>query len=120
MVLFIAFALAQSTKSLTLYNGKTYDRLKFTQIEEVYVNDVCVKNKKCLALVALKTKKTLPPSNTGLAGNPASTYCTTQNGVPRILKDDKRNEYDFCLFKDGSLADSWEMYSKHYPPAATK
>ena len=122
IILLFSMALAQSTgttKTLSLFNGKGYDKVKLTVIDKVSVNDTCVKNKKCAALVAAATKKTLPPTE-GLAGNPASNYCVEQKGVPRILKDEKRNEYDFCLFKDGSLVDSWELYTKHYPVNVVK
>jgi putative hemolysin len=120
MMMFVAFALAQSVKSLSLYNGKSYDKIQVTQIEKLWVNDICVKNKKCQALETAKTKKEMPVNNTGLAGNPASTYCLANKGVPRILKDEKRQEYDYCIFKDGSLVDSWDLYSKHYSPPAVK
>lgn len=115
-------ALAVEIQTLKLYNGKTkaYDAQKFVKIKNAWVSESCAKNKNCAALKALDKKVTLPPAKNGLAGNPGSSYCLEKGGVARILKDAGNSEYDYCLFKDGSMIDSWNMYSAHYPPNVIK
>lgn len=113
---FPLMASAQEKQSLQLYNAKTkaYDSLQFVKIDKVWVSEACAKNKNCDALKTLKTKVQMKKTESPLLGNPGSTYCLSQKGVARILKDAKGNEYDYCLFNDGSLIDSWNLYYAHH------
>lgn len=115
-------AQAAETQVMRLYNGKTkkYDDLKVVKIKNVWVTESCAKKTNCEALMALTKKAPQAVSTNGLAGNPGSAYCMQKGGVARILKDTKNSEYDYCLFKDGSMVDSWNMYSAHYPPTYKK
>lgn len=75
------------------------------------------KKPKCLALVAFDSK--VPPnqayaSKINLAGNPAARFCYSFDSVNRIFKDKNGADYDFCLFKDGSFVDAWDLYKKHH------
>lgn len=71
------------------------------------------KNKKCQALLSLKKKPVKSKIKNPVSGNPSSTHCWDMGGKPRILKDKKNNEIDYCLFKDGSMIDGWDLYYSH-------
>ncbi|MNK01197.1 hypothetical protein D3C87_189920 [compost metagenome] len=109
-------SMAQEKQNLRLYNDKTkaYDSLSFVKINKAWVSESCAKKSTCSALTALKKKVTIKPNESGFFGNPGSAYCLSQGGVARILKDAKNSEYDYCLFPDGSMIDSWNMYYAHH------
>lgn len=81
------------------------------------------KKKNCEALRFLNAKPVERTSNaTPEAGHPAARYCWDAGAENRILKENNpaRAESDFCLFKDGSMVDAWDLYLKHYPATDKK
>lgn len=90
---------------------KKYMTVKMIDYKGRLVSDNCQKKSKmdCLALNPKATKKE-KNSNVPLLGHPASDYCTQLNGKNRILFDIKNDQYDFCLFEDGSMTESWGLY----------
>ncbi|NUN05089.1 MAG: DUF333 domain-containing protein [Bdellovibrio sp.] len=97
-------------------NGQ-YKSIVIVKIDGLNFNSSCLKETSCKALrisrgVAFKIHET----NSSLAGNPGANYCWDVGAKNRILKDSKNNEYDFCVFDDGSMIDAWNLYAKHYPP----
>jgi len=102
---------------LTMDDGKTgHKPVNLIEVEKVKVSASCKSGSsyKCMALSAVKRVGVkLSPPKTPLYGNPAARYCLDHGGLNRILKDSKRNEYDYCEFKDGSLVDAWDLLDAH-------
>lgn len=107
---FFAFAKEQDLK---MFNKGKYESVQIKKIENVRVANC--KNKNCQALKALKKKPTPTPKKNVVSSNPSSAHCWDAGGKPRILKDKKNNEIDYCLFKDGSMVDGWDLYYAHHP-----
>lgn len=113
---------AEKILTLKYYVDKDYVSVPTRRIGKVRVNDMCYR--KVSTCKALKVSKTSPKSarqkkNT-LAGNPGANYCWDLGAKNRILKDDQNNQYDFCVFEDGSMVDAWNLYEAHYPAAIIK
>lgn len=90
------------------------------QVQEhlgLHITADCTKSKppKCDALEATKEKVLSKGSKAPFIGHPASNYCKSKNGSSRILIGKDNKQYDYCLFQDGSMIDSWDLYYKHYP-----
>lgn len=86
------------------------------ELEGLRVNITCLDKKTLCQALAQRNEK--PPlkqktDEDSLYGNPAARHCLNLGGINRIGKDIGNNHYDLCLFKDGSLADSWLLYRKH-------
>jgi putative hemolysin len=119
--MFLQHAIAAETIDLKyLSNGKYLD-VKIVKIGKSKVSIDCQANTACTALKvangkAFKIQLTSAP----FVGNPGANYCWDIGAKNRILKDEKNNQYDFCVFEDGSMIDAWNLYSKHYPPARIK
>ena len=69
------------------------------------------KNPKCMALKALG----LSPSSSGtssipLVGHPAAKLCRELGGNGLLFLDPKKIEIDYCVFKDESFINSWDLY----------
>jgi putative hemolysin len=95
------------------------DKYKIFQIkkenEVVFTKDCLDKKKTCLAYQATEKAIPLPgPKAPGL-GMPAADYCDAKGGRNLIAFDNKRDEVNYCFFKDGTAVGSWSMYFKHYP-----
>ncbi|KYG66786.1 hypothetical protein AZI86_07025 [Bdellovibrio bacteriovorus] len=45
-----------------------------------------------------------------LVGHPAARNCQDLQGVSLIFLDDKKNEVDYCVFRDESFINSWDLY----------
>lgn len=83
-------------------------KIKIEKLSGFHVNSKCIENKnECLALIS-KPKK---GETQNLSGNPASDFCSANNGKSEILRDSKNNEYDFCVLNDKYFVDSWDFYS---------
>jgi putative hemolysin len=114
LLLIFLFALPVTTfaKGLnyTNENGKT-KKIAIIDFNGFSVNDVCAnKLNNCQALLATKLVRSISSLDTKrLVGHPASKMCFAKGGSSIILKDPKRNEYDYCLFPDGSMIDSWQL-----------
>lgn len=73
----------------------------------------CSQNpKSCLAFKAYKIKPINVTKDNELAGHPASDHCEAIGGKVYILEDNKRAQYNFCEFSDGSMIDSWSLYNQ--------
>jgi len=57
-------------------------------------------------IVVLEKRKKI-----GLA-NPASVYCTEEEGIIEIRKDSQGNEKGYCLFSDGSECEEWQFFQE--------
>jgi uncharacterized protein len=97
-------------------------KLKISKIENLNFAGACLSQPPCKALVASrvkyppKPKKVVEgPPREELLGHPAAQYCLQTGGRNIFLTDAKSNQYDYCLFEDESLVDSWSMYWKHHP-----
>ena len=121
LVVILCFAFSSVSFSaipkLTMDDGKTgHKPVSLIEVDKVKVSASCKTGSgyKCMALTAVKKiGVTLSPPKTPLYGNPAARYCLDHGGLNRILKDNKRNEYDYCEFKDGSLVDAWDLLDAH-------
>nr|BFD57967.1 hypothetical protein CKG001_00740 [Bdellovibrio sp. CKG001] len=96
---------------------KTYKPLQVIEKDGVTISKSCLKSgkMKCQAWDAVLNKKALTPTpGVGVVGNPAARYCHDYNANNLIVLDAKKNEYDYCVFSDGSMIDSWSLYYKHF------
>ncbi len=75
-------------------------------------------NSKCLALDSLKNKQPLAEPEAG-GFHPGSLLCRIYKGKPLIAKDENKDEFDICVFKDDSIINSWGLYRYHYPEIDT-
>ena len=120
-LLFFLFSIESLSKEIGLQyfvNGK-YIGIKIERIENLKIN--CSTKAKCKALAVAKGKPFKAEESTGPSyHNAGASYCWDVGAKNRILKDAKNNEYDFCVFDDGSMIDAWNLYSKHYPPKRIK
>lgn len=113
--IFSQIVLAAPQKLKYYVNGK-YSIVEVAKVNSVKVNAFCIKNPSCEALKIVNGKPfKVRENNIALAGNPGANYCWDVGAKNRILKDAKGNEYDFCVFTDGSMADAWNLFAKHYP-----
>lgn len=118
VVFILLLSLAHSyPQKLKVFENANYTSVAISTQDKLHLNDKCSKliPRKCEALIAASKKSTASTPKTDLTGHPASRYCHDKNGVARILISDDNKQYDFCLFSDGSMIDSWDLYYKHYP-----
>ena len=116
-----SFAYAYPSQ-LKLWKDDKYIPVVIKEHQGLHLSDVCLKKSpaNCDAFNATKVVTTASATRTGTVGHPASRYCHDKNGVVRILISNDNKQYDFCLFKDGSMIDSWELYYKHFPKEVIK
>lgn len=96
---------------------KVYKPIQVIEKDGVTISKDCLKSgkMKCQAWDAVLNKKALTPTpGVGVVGNPAARYCHDYNANNLIVLDAKKNEYDYCVFSDGSMIDSWSLYYKHF------
>ncbi|WP_413581998.1 DUF333 domain-containing protein [Bdellovibrio sp. HCB288] len=109
---------AHADQTLKYYNNDKYEQIKFKTYEKANINEACFKGGKpsCKAWTVFTGKAKTPTKNpTPLAGNPAALYCWDVGAKNRILKAQNNDQYDACVFDDGSMIDSWDLYYKHFP-----
>lgn len=119
LLLLLATTLCASTsygESLKVAKNGKYESIQVIKYQTFNITSDCAKNK-CLALEATKKKVVTKVSRVPLLGNPASTYCKSAGGVSRILIGQDKKQYDYCMFQDESMIDSWDLYYKHNPKA---
>lgn len=88
-------------------------KIQFQKLEGLTVNAECAREAKlCLELISKAPVKTETPGPLGTLGNPASKYCGSKGGASVILEDKGHNQYDYCVFKEKYLVDSWDLYRK--------
>ena len=108
LILLILTINSAMAKTLYLPSSKKSVPIEILTKDNVKINSLCLKlDKKCKALMATKLKINKVKHQDG--SHPASVGCEQKGGESIILQDDKRNDYDFCLFKDGSMIDSWDL-----------
>lgn len=103
--------------SLKLYENGKYKTVKITDHQGAKLSESCVKKGKatCTAWTVFSGKPaTRSKAVKELLGNPAALYCGDLKSKNRILKDEAGNQYDYCVFDDGSMVDSWTIYNKHF------
>jgi len=86
-------------------------KVEIQKLDNILVNEECIKNKTiCKKIIdEVKKNKSETKPEKGPLGNPASTKCSLNKGQSEILRDNKHNEYDFCLFEQKYLIDSWAL-----------
>lgn len=93
----------------TMLKDKALIQVKSAKLDGVTFSKEC-ESKACQAWKVFKSPKSWTRPASKLRGNPASKHCKAQGGKGIILRDAKKRQYDFCLFKDGSMVDAWGLY----------
>ncbi|UXR65666.1 DUF333 domain-containing protein [Bdellovibrio bacteriovorus] len=96
---------------------KVYISVPIIERDGVKISKNCLKSGKmqCEAWAAVGKKLTLTPTpGVGFVGNPAARYCHEHKAANHILRDEKQREFDYCVFADGSMIDSWTLFNKHF------
>ncbi|MFS4460662.1 DUF333 domain-containing protein [Bdellovibrio sp. HCB2-146] len=110
-------SMALATDGLKIYDGKVYKSFVTKEYQGMRFTEGCLEKNPptCDAYKATLTpaieKKKFP---TPLVGHPAAQYCLDAGGENRIAKGRQNEQYDYCLFKDGSMIDSWDLYFKFH------
>mgnify|MGYP001602787328 FL=1 len=99
-----------------IFLNDTYKVFKTKRFEELEIEVSCFKKNKprCKAFDFSKIKPKEIKSTQASMNNFAAIHCADISGRNLIALDSKRNEYNFCYFKDGSMANSWSIYFKHH------
>lgn len=110
-----------AAQNLRLYDGNAYKPLALKKHQDLRVSADCFKKKPptCEA-VTVTTKKVKETPMQTAAAHPAAHFCQDAGGENRIAKDEKNAQYDVCLFKDGSMVNSWDLYKKTHPTDTVK
>lgn len=115
LVISLSSFAANSDLKLKYFTNNSYILVTTKKIGAFQVNDLCQKNSSCKALQIAKGKPfKIQPTKAPFLGNPAANYCWDAGAKNRILKDEKNNQYDYCVFDDGSMIDAWNLYSAHH------
>lgn len=119
LALFLNLQLSFASENVLLFQmRKGTDSIPVSIVEynKLHLTKDCLKGSapKCLAFEATKKKGTLAKPEIKLLGDPASRYCHGKQGVSRILESSDKKQYDYCLFSDGSMIDSWDLYYLHF------
>ena len=101
---------------LKMQSAGKYVPVKIQEYNGLKLTRDCFKSKipKCDAFVATTKKTLISKSKIPLAGHPAARLCLDRDGLNRIVKDKDNKQYDYCLFKDGSMIDAWNLYYLTY------
>lgn len=99
-----------------------YRIFKTKKYEELEFDTSCFKGSKpdCDAYKFSQVRPINPPPKHEAMNNFAAIACENITGRNMIALDKDRNEYNFCLFKDGSMVNSWSMYFKYNPVPVIK
>lgn len=105
-----------SDLSFRYYVDSKYTNVNIVQIGDLKVNEICKRKKNCKAVTVATGQPIKARGSTGPTYfHAGASYCWDVGAKNRILKDAQNNEYDFCVFDDGSMIDAWNLYGKHYP-----
>jgi putative hemolysin len=115
--IFFSFICYAQPDSLMTYEDNKQVSITIKVHDGIHYSGDCLKTTKikCDAFEATKSKVTASSPKSGTVGHPAARYCHDKGGANRILTSKENKQYDYCIFKDGSLVDSWELFYKHYP-----
>ncbi|WP_374076676.1 DUF333 domain-containing protein [Bdellovibrio bacteriovorus] len=106
---------------LKYFVNNAYTQVQTQKIGNFRINDLCVKKQNCKAMLVAKGKPfKVQETKAPFVGNPGANYCWDVGAKNRVLKDEKNNQYDFCVFEDGSMIDAWDLYRAHYPSPIIK
>lgn len=111
---------AFAAEGLRIYDGKDYKNLAIKDYQGMSFTEECLQKipPTCDAYKATLTQVIeIKKSPIPLLGHPAARYCLDAGGENRIVKGGKNEQYDYCLFKDGSMIDSWHLYYKFHKTA---
>lgn len=93
------------------YDKKTSSKIVITNFHGMNASESCLKAaKECSKLI--DKKKIRLDKIPGLKGNPASIACEEIGGSPAILKDEKFNDYEYCLLEKNYFIDSWDLHER--------
>lgn len=100
--------MANQFELMSIYTGKKFEEVKIYKKgsgnKTVFMNDLCMKSKKCL------DRRVLLKESQGLAGHPGSKACKTiENSEYKILKNRSGHQFGFCRFSDGSMISAWSL-----------
>ena len=105
--------LCASEKYIFSYGGKEV-LIPMVKYKNIRVNDLCLKKiKTCEAYKAFTRVIKKPLGKTNLSSI-AQEHCKNLGGHPVLLKDTQLNISSFCMFKDKTLIDSWDVYNAHF------
>lgn len=113
---------ALKTGEYAVFIEDAYKIFKTKTHEEFELETSCFKKDKpqCDAYTFAQVK----PKNITLKhealNNFAAIHCADITGKNLIALDANRNEFNFCLFKDGSMVNSWSVYFKYNPVPVIK
>jgi hypothetical protein len=118
----VPLARANQPSEFTTFKDGKYESVKVQEHEGFHLSEACFKTKtpKCQAWEATQKKVTASKSKIPLEGNPAARFCLDHEGLNRILIDKSNKQYDYCLFKDGSMVDAWDLYYHFNPKKVIK
>lgn len=110
-----AFA-ANSPLKLRYFQNESYKQVVTEKVGQFRVDEKCAKSSSCKSLqIAKGGPYKIHKTKASFIGNPAANYCWDVGAKNRVLKDEKNNQYDYCVFEDGSIIDAWTLYSSHFP-----
>lgn len=101
---------------------KGYEIFKTKEVNELEYDTSCFKAGKTPSCDAAKAAviSTPPKYKQENLFHPAAQFCEARGGKNLIVLDHKKDEYNFCRFKDKSMVNSWAMYLKHNPKKTIK
>ncbi len=107
---------------LAIFKDEKYEIFTTREVNKINYSENCFKANKpnCEAYKMSLEKFPVPPPKNEFIVNPAASYCESMSGKNKIVLNSKKQEYDYCLFADGSMTDSWAVFLKHYPPQTVK
>lgn len=117
VILILPWQLKAADMTYKVFEDDKYREVKISVHEGTRVSSDCLKNGKinCAAWSSYQGKPaTRSKANKELMGNPAALYCWDLKAKNLILKASDGSQSDYCVFADGSMIDSWQIYRKHF------
>ena len=113
LIIFQAIATIKYEKYF-LYHKEKRVPIPITKYKKILINDLCLKKiEDCVAYKTyIKKSKKIKLKQNNLS-TIAAAYCKYVKGVPLILKDNKYNSAGFCVFKDKTIINSWDLYNNY-------
>lgn len=92
----------------------SYEVFKTKKFENLELDLKCFKNgmPSCEAYSFSQMKPTSSDLEKNKINNFAAAHCHAIYGINLIALDHKKNEFNFCRFKDGSMVNSWSVFMK--------
>ena len=102
-----------NAESYTHYlDRKTAKQVEILEKNKLHINEKCFNEfQKCLEFLKIQAPKSISnPEVSKLLENPASRFCKLAKGRAEIFMDKKNNQYDFCVFSNQYIVNSWDYY----------